>query len=66
MSEIALINITAPINTTDNWTCPTCKTFTRTERVPRSKAVKVVLFWLPLKRYMCYKCKRKYYTIEKK
>jgi len=28
------------------------------ERIPRGLLIKTFLFWLPLKRYRCYKCKR--------
>jgi hypothetical protein len=26
------------------------------ERVPRGRLVKTVLFWLPVKKYKCYRC----------
>jgi len=29
------------------------------ERVPRGFVVKMLLFWLPVKRYKCYRCRRK-------
>jgi hypothetical protein len=42
--------------------CPKCKSEkNRRERVRRSAFVKTFLFWLPLKRYACHDCKRKYY-----
>jgi len=40
--------------------CPRCKEETNS-RVHRSFFVKNFLFWLPLRRYACYKCKRKFY-----
>jgi len=42
--------------------CPQCKT-QFDSRVPRSVFVKNILFFLPLKRYMCYKCQRKRYLL---
>jgi hypothetical protein len=29
------------------------------ERISRGFLVKTLLFWLPLKRYKCYRCRRK-------
>lgn len=49
----------------DKSICPRCKTDTHADRVPRSWLVKLFFGWLPVKRYMCYRCKRKYYTVEK-
>ncbi|MDN5287567.1 MAG: hypothetical protein JWR38_3841 [Mucilaginibacter sp.] len=40
--------------------CPRCKT-ELDNRVPRGFFVKNMLFFLPLKRYLCYKCQRKRY-----
>jgi hypothetical protein len=39
--------------------CP-CKKANRSdlERIPRSGFIKTFFFWLPLKRYKCYKCLR--------
>jgi len=45
--------------------CPKCKTGTLYERVPRAWWVKAFLFFLPLKRYKCYKCGRKPYLWER-
>jgi ribosomal protein L37AE/L43A len=42
--------------------CPKCKS-ELDNRVPRSFFVKNLLFFLPLKRYMCYKCQRKRYVL---
>jgi len=42
--------------------CPKCKS-ELDNRVPRGFFVKKVLFFLPLKRYMCYKCQRKRYIL---
>jgi transposase-like protein len=42
--------------------CPRCKT-ELDSRVPRSFFVKTVLFFLPLKRYICYRCQRKRYVL---
>lgn len=41
--------------------CPKCKT-ELDNRVPRGFFVKHILFFLPLKRYVCYKCQRKRYV----
>ena len=43
--------------------CPKCKT-QFDDRVPRSYFVKTLLFFLPLKRYICYRCQRKRYILE--
>jgi hypothetical protein len=34
-------------------------------RIHRSAFVKMFLFWLPLKRYICYRCHRKTYRWSK-
>lgn len=39
--------------------CRGCKS--SISRIKRGRFVKVVLFFLPLKRYVCYKCYRKTY-----
>ncbi|SDE28805.1 hypothetical protein SAMN05216464_105106 [Mucilaginibacter pineti] len=41
--------------------CPKCKT-ELDNRISRGFLVKNVLFFLPLKRYICYKCQRKRYV----
>ena len=41
--------------------CPKCKS-EFDARVRRSSFVKIFLFWLPLRRYACYNCKRKFYV----
>jgi len=41
--------------------CPKCKGELDT-RVSRGLFVKTLLFWLPVKRYICYKCRRKKYV----
>jgi len=43
--------------------CPACKS-QLIERVHRPFFVKTLLFWLPLKRYICFKCKRKIYKLD--
>ena len=43
------------------YNCPKCKSELDT-RVPRSFFVKNFLFWLPLRRYTCYNCKRKFHV----
>jgi len=43
--------------------CPKCKVGNLKERVPRSKFVKTFLFFIPLKRYRCYKCNKKPYVL---
>jgi hypothetical protein len=40
--------------------CPKCKQELDT-RVPRGTIFKTFLFWLPVKRYICYNCQRKRY-----
>jgi ribosomal protein L37AE/L43A len=42
--------------------CPKCKD-ELDNRVPRGFFVKHFLFFLPLKRYVCYRCQRKRYII---
>jgi transposase-like protein len=42
--------------------CPRCKS-QFDSRVPRSFFVKNILFFIPLKRYMCYNCQRKHYLL---
>jgi len=41
--------------------CPKCKSEVD-NRIHRGIFVKNVLFWLPLRRYCCYGCKRKFYV----
>lgn len=42
--------------------CPKCKiSIQPADRVSRGWLVKYLLFWMPLKRYICYRCNRKYY-----
>lgn len=43
--------------------CPKCKS-QLDDRIPRSFFVKTLLFFLPLKRYMCYRCQRKTYVLQ--
>jgi hypothetical protein len=35
------------------------------ERISRGAVVKTFFFWLPIKRYKCYKCKRKKWILER-
>jgi hypothetical protein len=46
-----------------NRICPKCKKGGLTERVRRPILVKVLLCWLPLKRYRCYHCYKKTYVL---
>jgi hypothetical protein len=41
--------------------CVKCKT-PLDGRVPRGSFVKKFLFWLPIKRYVCFTCNRKRYV----
>jgi transposase-like protein len=41
--------------------CPSCNN-TSCDRIPRGKIVKVLFFWLAIKRYKCYSCWRKFYV----
>ncbi|WP_345331786.1 hypothetical protein [Mucilaginibacter defluvii] len=41
--------------------CPHCHNKLSGERVHRGFFVRNFLFWLPIKRYMCYKCSKKLY-----
>jgi len=41
--------------------CPKCGKGKLAERVSRPGLVKAVLFWLPLKRYICHICNKKTY-----
>jgi hypothetical protein len=43
--------------------CPRCKT-QLDDRIPRGFFVKTILFFLPLKRYICYRCQRKRYVLK--
>lgn len=43
--------------------CTKCKS-AFDERIQRGYFVRKFLFWLPLKRYICYKCKRSKYFFE--
>ncbi|MBB6109928.1 hypothetical protein SAMN05421821_105350 [Mucilaginibacter lappiensis] len=43
--------------------CPKCKA-QLDDRVPRGFFVKTILFFLPLKRYICYRCQRKTYILQ--
>lgn len=49
----------------DKWICPKCKQDTQGERIPRGPLVKLLLGFLPLERYKCYKCKRSYYSFKR-
>jgi hypothetical protein len=44
--------------------CPKCKEAQLSERVKRSLWVKILLFWLPIKRYKCNKCGKKSYILD--
>ena len=46
-----------------NKNCPYCHSGPLHERVPRSWIVKNLLFFLPLKRYKCYRCGKKPYIL---
>lgn len=51
----------------NNNTCPCGKgDRAELERIHRGFLVKTFLFWLPLKKYKCYKCMRSMYMLEKK
>ena len=60
-----------PINSTESFEsqgkklplCPKCKN-QLDDRVPRGYLVKTLLFFLPIKRYMCYRCQRKRYILQ--
>lgn len=43
-------------------TCRYCKS-TGMERIPRSFIMKTLFFWLPVRRFVCYKCLKKQYKI---
>jgi len=51
-------------NTPDKQLCPICGCMTD-NRVKRSSIVKSLFFWLPLKRYFCEKCVKKFYVLKK-
>nr|MBB6140635.1 ribosomal protein L37AE/L43A [Mucilaginibacter sp. X5P1] len=42
--------------------CPRCKN-ELDARIRRGFWVKTFLFWLPIKRYICYNCQRKLYKL---
>ena len=54
-----------PVIKKNKWICPTCKQDTQADRIQRSPLVKLLLGWLLLTRYQCYKCKRKYYSFKR-
>jgi len=39
--------------------CPKCQTNTG-QRIHRPALLKLLTFWLPVKRYFCYSCNKKY------
>lgn len=43
--------------------CPKCKIGHLDERVHRSFFVRSALFWLPIRRYICYRCGKKSYIL---
>jgi hypothetical protein len=46
--------------------CPCGKTSrSELERISRGSVIKTFFFWLPIKRYKCYKCKRKKWILDK-
>lgn len=49
------------IKTINSPVCKKCKE-KLDQRVPRGILVKKLFFWLPLKRYMCFKCNKKVYV----
>ncbi len=42
--------------------CPACHN-SSCDRIPRAKIVKVLFFWLDMKRYKCYQCRHKFYVM---
>jgi len=34
------------------------------ERIPRGRLVKTFLFWLPLRKYKCYRCSRNKWVLK--
>lgn len=46
--------------------CPCCMAGrTELERIPRGALVKTFFFWVSIKHYKCYKCKRKKWILDK-
>jgi len=44
--------------------CPRCKkSISPRDRVSRGWFARTFLFWMPLRRFMCYNCNRKHYII---
>lgn len=43
--------------------CPKCKIGKLDERVHCSLPVRLFLFWLPIRRYICYRCGKKSYVL---
>jgi hypothetical protein len=43
--------------------CLECRNGTSMHRTKRALAVKILLFWLPIKRYKCTKCSKKTYIL---
>lgn len=42
--------------------CPKCGNSTFSHRIKRHTWMKLFFGWLALKRYICYKCNRKFYA----
>jgi hypothetical protein len=56
-----------PLNNSKTTNYPVCAKCNSKldQRVPRGVIVKTFLFWLPIKRYLCFKCNKKKYVLSK-
>jgi hypothetical protein len=56
----------SPQNPETELSCPCGKASrSQLERIPRGVLVKAFLFWLPVKRYRCLKCKKSKLVLKK-
>lgn len=64
-SKPGIDNITPirPLAAQKELRCRGCKA--SISRIKRGPFVKTFLFWLPIKRYVCYRCNRKTYRFDK-
>lgn len=56
--------MTSPKELSDALNCPPCKKCKNPEtyRIPRSFIFKTLMPWLPIKRYVCFKCLNKFHV----
>ncbi|WP_184549370.1 hypothetical protein [Mucilaginibacter sp. FT3.2] len=52
-----------PVATQKELRCRSCKA--DLSRIKRGPVVRALFFWLPLKHYVCYRCSRKTYRLDR-